>query len=184
MDEVKEITVLVDVSYEKLHNILLSKGFSIKLTGIIQDIYMLPKGINYKDYDYLALSKYFVIVRDWKNHKKILLYKSKEYDDVGNIIKEKKTECPIENLECGIDFMHSIGYYNFITVCDDFITYTNDDIELCVQRVNDKYVFIEYEGFNGEDISYLKEKLDSLNLPYDKSNYFMKISLRRKGMTE
>lgn len=174
MSEVKEITVLVITSYEQLDSILVSSGFNIKLNGIIDDIYMLPNSVNYKDYDYLELSKYFVIIRNWKDNKKELLYKNKKYDSNGNIICENKTECYINDILDGINFMKSIGYREFIHVKDDFVTYTNGDIELCVQRINDKYIFIEYEGFNGEDIDSLKEKLDSLNLPYDKSSYFMK----------
>ena len=58
--------------------------------------------------------------------------------------------------------------------------FANEESELIVQLVNDKYIFIEMESecehinrkYNS--IDELKEDLNKYNLPIDNSNYFVK----------
>jgi len=169
-----EITVLVNTNYNELHDILLEKGFNIKEEYEINDTYMIDSSINLDNLSSLDVLKKCILVRDITNIKKALVYKYKEYDLNGDILKQGKVECPVDDISKAIDFMKSINYKELFTIYDKNIIYSNRDIELDVQLVNNKYIFIELESRNNEDISKLKEIINSLDLPIDKSNYFVK----------
>lgn len=111
---------------------------------------------------------------------KELLYKYKEYADNGDILKQGKVICPITDISKAIDFMKAIGYRELFSINDKCIVFTNNKIELVVQLVNDKYIFIEMESkceyidkeYN--TIDDMKNDLCSYNLSIDKSNFFVK----------
>ena len=75
--------------------------------------------------------------------------------------------------------MKQIGYKKIFSIHDESIVYINNDIELTVQIVNDKHIFIEIE----QKFTHLKNKIYSINelkkmlekydLPYNKNNYFV-----------
>ena len=141
------------------HNILKKYKFNIVDKYTINDIYMIPVDIDiYKLHNLEILSK-CVIIRDIPNIEKILLYKLKKYASNGDILFQKKIECPI---------------------FDESIVYSNNIIEFTVQIVNNKYIFIEMEQngmyFNKNycSVQDLKNELEKYNLPYDKKNYFVK----------
>ena len=76
--------------------------------------------------------------------------------------------------------MESINYKQLFKIYDKCIVFANNETELVVQAVNDKYLFIEMET-NCEHIdrkySSEQEMIDDLNrydLPIDNSNYFAK----------
>lgn len=180
MKEEIEITVLVTCSYERLHNELLNKKFKIVDEFQLNDIYMIDKKINLKSLKPLEILKKCILVRDIVNISKELLYKKKEYDKNGDIVKQEKIKCKIDNIQDGINFMEAIDYIKLFSINDKCIVYSNNDIELVVQLVNNKYIFIEIEynkeitSNNVDIINDLKRKIDLLNLSIDKSNYFVK----------
>lgn len=76
--------------------------------------------------------------------------------------------------------MESINYKQLFKIYDKCIVFVNNETELVVQVVNEKYLFIEMET-NCEHInrkySSEQEMIDDLNnydLPIDNSNYFAK----------
>ena len=53
--------------------------------------------------------------------------------------------------------------------------FSNKNIDLVVQMVNDEYIFIKIETNNKyTNIEELKEIIKKYNLPIDKTNYFVK----------
>ena len=53
--------------------------------------------------------------------------------------------------------------------------FSNKNIDLVVQMVNDEYIFIKIETNNKyTNIEELKEIINKYNLPIDKTNYFVK----------
>ena len=79
-----------------------------------------------------------------------------------------------------MEFMNAIGYEKLFDIHDKCIVFTNDKIELVVQLVNDKYIFIEMESEpqyinrKYENVEELKDDICSYNLSIDKSNFFVK----------
>ena len=180
MNYENEITVKVNTTYDKLHDILLKNNFIIKEEYIVKDTYMINKEINITKLNDLEVLKKCILVRDVVDIEKSLVYKNKEYDSEGNIIKQSKIKCPILDIDKGIKFMEEINYIKLFNIIDKCIVYVNNDNELVVELVNDKYVLIELESnpeyINKKYTCYLDmiNELNSYNLPIDKTNYFVK----------
>lgn len=180
MNYENEITVKVNTTYDKLHDILLKNNFIIKEEYTVKDTYMINKEINITKLNDLEVLKKCILVRDVVDIEKSLVYKNKEYDSKGNIIKQSKIKCPILDIEKGIKFMEEINYIKLFNIIDKCIVYVNNDNELVVELVNDKYVLIELESnpeyINKKYTCYLDmiNELNSYNLPIDKTNYFVK----------
>lgn len=178
-----EITVKVVANYETLHEELIKKGFSIKEEYVVNDDYLVPNNVDLYKEEKLNILKKCILIRDVVGIEKCLLHKYKEYDKNGDIIKQGKLKCPIDDIDKALKFMESIKYHKLFSIYDKCIVYANDKTELIVQLVNDKYIFIEVEDkgeyikrkYNG--VEELKEDLLSYNLPIDTSNFFVKKAL-------
>lgn len=175
-----EITVRVNVSYEKLKEELKQNNFIKKEEYIVNDSYLINNLINITDMKSLDILKKCVLVRDIVGILKQLLYKYKKYDSNGDIIEQGKIKCPVTDINKAMEFMNAIGYEKLFDIHDKCIVFANDKTELVVQLVNDKYIFIEMESEpqyinrKYENVDELKDDICSYNLSIDKSNFFVK----------
>ena len=175
-----EITVRVNVGYEKLEEELKQNNFIKKEEYIVNDSYLINSSINITDMKSLDILKKCVLVRDIVGILKQLLYKYKKYDSNGGIIEQRKIKCPVTDINKAMEFMNAIGYEKLFDIHDKCIVFTNDKTELVVQLVNDKYIFIEMESEpqyinrKYENVEELKDDICSYNLSIDKSNFFVK----------
>ena len=175
-----EITVLVTSNFEELHNALMKNGFEVKDRYITNDIYMISNDVDLDKLSTLEILKKCVVVREIVGIKKVLLYKHKEYDTNGNILVNGKIECPIEDINKAIEFMEAINYRKLIEINDQCTDYGNDEINIIVQEVNNKYIFFEAE----DECRYIDKKFNSLDkiintinkydIQFNKENYFVK----------
>ncbi len=69
----KEITVLVNDSYENLHKDLIKQGFKITTKFKLHDVYIIFKDINLENKSTLDILKKCLIIRNNDNLKKTLL---------------------------------------------------------------------------------------------------------------
>lgn len=175
-----EITVQVTCNYEELHSLLIKQGFKIIEKYTIIDEYLISKDYDFKNKNYLDILKECVIVRYIENTLKELLYKYKEYSNNGDIIKQAKVSCKVNDIKEASNFMKTIGYKELIHIQNNSVVYTNDKIEFAVQLVNDKYIFIELEDKSEylnktySSIEEMKEEINLYNLPIVKDKYFAK----------
>ena len=175
-----EITVRVNVSYERIKEELKQNNFIKKEEYIVNDSYLINSLINITDMKSLDILKKCVLVRDIVGILKQLLYKYKKYDNNGNIIEQGKIKCPVTDINKAMEFMNAIGYEKLFDIHDKCIVFANDKTELVVQLVNDKYIFIEMESEpqyinrKYENVEELKDDICSYNLSIDKSNFFVK----------
>lgn len=175
-----EITVQVTCSYEELHNLLIKQGFKIIKKYTIIDEYLISKDYDLRNKNYLDILKECVIVRYIENIVKELLYKYKEYSNNGDIIKQAKVSCKVNDIKEASNFMKTIGYKELIHIQNNSVVYTNDKIEFAVQLVNDKYIFIELEDKSEylnktySSVEEMKEEINLYNLPIVKDKYFAK----------
>lgn len=171
-----EITVRVNSSYAKLHEDLTRIGFRKVKEYPMFDTYMIDKNIdisNMKDLDILSKT---ILVREVQDYK-ALMYKVKEYDENENIISQSKIDCKVDNVDSAIKFMKTINYDELFKINSQLIFYINDELEIVVQLVNDKYIFIEMEDSSGKGFNSIEEMIDAfskLDIDYDRSNYFAK----------
>ncbi len=175
-----EITVQVTCNYEELHSLLIKQGFKIIEKYKVIDEYLISKDYDLKNKNSLDILKKCVIVRYIENTLKELLYKYKEYSNNGDILKQAKVSCKVNDIKEASNFMKTIGYKELIHIQNNSVVYTNDKIEFAVQLVNDKYIFIELEERSEHvktifsNVEDMKKVIDSLNIPMVKNNYFAK----------
>lgn len=171
-----EITVEVNISYEELDKLLKENNFKIIDEYTVNDTYMLDNRIDTSNLSNREIIAKCILVRDISPYHKYLTYKYKEYNQNGDIVNQMKINCEVNDINKAIEFMEAINYKKLFNLKDDLVIYSNDLIELAVQLV-DNHVYIEVEAkFKDKvyTIDEMKNILDSYNLPYDKSNYFVK----------
>ncbi len=175
-----EITVLVKVDYNTLKKELEKSGFQLIEEYELKDDYMISNDVNLTNLSKLEILQKCILVRDIVSIKKELLYKYKKYAPNGDIIEQGKVECPVTDINKAIEFMKSINYKKLFKIYDKCVVFANEESELIVQLVNDKYIFIEMESEcehidrKYESAEELKKDLNRYNLPIDNSNYFVK----------
>lgn len=180
MEMETEITVLVKVDYNTLKKELEKSGFQLIEEYELKDDYMISNDVNLTNLSKLEILQKCILVRDIVGIKKELLYKYKKYAPNGDIIEQGKVECPVTDINKAIEFMKSINYKKLFKIYDKCVVFANEESELIVQLVNDKYIFIEMESecehinrkYNS--IDELKKDLNKYNLSIDNSNYFVK----------
>ena len=180
MKKEREITVLVTTDYETIKTELEKNNFQIVEEYELNDAYMIDKNIETSQLSTLEILWKCILVRDVVDVEKLLVYKEKKYAENWDILEEWKVECPITDVSKAIDFMNSINYKTLFQIHDECKVFTNNESELVVQLVNNKYIFIEMESkcrhidryYNS--INELKEDINRYNLPIDTTSYFVK----------
>ncbi|MDD3187576.1 MAG: hypothetical protein PHD02_03845 [Bacilli bacterium] len=174
-----EITVLVNTGLKEVQEDLKNKGFKLIEKYQLNDIYMINRDVDLSKLTKLEILKKCILVRDIVGIKKELVYKYKNFAENGDILEQGKVKCQILDIEKGKHFMEAINYKELFKIFDESYVYSNDKIEIVVQFVNNKYIFIEFEDNNNtyNSIEELKKALDMYNLPYNKDNYFVKKAL-------
>ena len=82
----------------------------------------------------------------------------------------------------GIRLFEELGYYEIMNIIEDDIIYYNDNIELAIKDIYNGDLLIEIETNNNiTTIEELKEIIESLEIPFEKDNYFVKKAEERLG---
>ena len=178
-----EITVIINDSYDELIDKIISRGFKKIDDYMVYDKYMVYKDIeikdNINDMDILKIISNCVLIRSIDDRKHFITYKYKEYDSDFNIIKQGKCNCKIDNPLEGIELVKCLGYdRELIRIDDHIVVYEKDGLELAIEYVNDKYLYIEIEANEKYNtVMKMKEALEDVGIGYDRSNYFQKKAL-------
>ena len=187
----EEITVEVSCSLETLKNILFDSNFKVVEEYDLNDIYMVEHNYINEDNN-LELLKHCVLIRniiEKDKETKLIIYKHKEYNTNGDIIKQGKVSCKIDSIEDAKRLLESINYKELIKINDHLIIVSNGIDELAIQLVNDKHIYIEIEDkCNSIDKEYLntdemKDVISKYNIPIVGTNYYVKkaeIELKEK----
>lgn len=178
-----EITVMVCDRREELIDKLINRGFKKIDDYMLYDKYMVYKDVivngSENDKEIFKIFGKCVLIRSIDDNKHYITYKYKEYDDDGNIVEQGKCNCRIENASSGVEIVKCLGYdRELIRINDHVMVYEKDGLELAIEYVNDKYLFIEVEANQKYDtIDKMKNALEKVGIEYDKSNYFQKKAL-------
>ena len=181
MDFEKEITVEVDCTLEELIRIIENKGFKLKETYDLNDIYLINK--NEKRSDYLTMLSNCVLIRDIieeNKETKMLTYKYKKYNDKKEIIKQGKVNVKIDDIENSKLLFENLGFEELIRINAHMLVYATDKDEFVIQSVNNKHIYIEIEDkcnyanrfYNSVDE--MKSVIINNNIPIKNNNFFVK----------
>ena len=174
MDFEKEITVNINSSKKDLINFLNINNYKKVDNYIVDDIYYVSNDVDLAA-NTLEILKKSLLVRSIDDKKHYLVYKYKEYDENENIIEQGKSKVQVNNKEDANVFLKAIGYKDLIRIVDHIDVYEKDGLQICIEDVNDKYLFVEIEE-NDEynTIEKMIKALENTKIDYDKSNYFVK----------
>ena len=181
-----EITVKLKCSINEIKNILKNKEFEIVDKYEMEDTYYISKDINklspkeilksyilirnIKQYEPKQFIKYYNVIK--------LTYKCKNIAQNGEIISQNKKECEIKNLKDGNDFLIAIGYKKLMKIRENDIVYGKEDLKIAIKTLEDGNILLEVETIENNNslntVDKLKQKIIELDLPIDKSDFFVK----------
>ena len=180
-----EITIRILCSKEELIRHLEEKGLKKWRKFTLDDHYLIPKILKLEELTVREILAKAVIVRNIDNDGKIvnkITFKSKNINEKGEIVSQTATSCEVLDYTEAIRLFEELGYYEIMNIIEDDIIYYNDKIELAIKDVYNGDLLIETETNNNiTTIEELKEKIESLEIPFEKDNYFVKKAEERIG---
>ncbi len=152
------------------------------------DCIYFPKDIDINKLSSQEILKSYVLIRNIKQYepKKFikhynvikLTYKYKDIAQNGDIISQEKKECEIKNLQDGNDFLIAIGYKQLMKIHEDDIVFGKEDLKIAIKTLEDGNNLLEVETIENNNsldtVDKLKQKIIELDLPIDKSDFFIK----------
>lgn len=173
-----EITIRILCSKEELIKYLEEKGLKKGRKFRLDDHYLIPKILKMEELTVREILSKAVIIRNIDNDGKIvnkITFKNKNINEKGEIVSQTATSCEVLDYTEAIRLFEELGYYEIMNIIEDDIIYYNDKIELAIKDVYNGDLLIETETNNNiTTIEELKEIIESLEIPFEKDNYFVK----------
>lgn len=163
-----ETTGEVFQSLDEINDILTKQNFKIIRKSRIEDKYMSQFVNQLNSNNIISILEKSVLLRklilDGKEINKIT-YKDKKYDN-GILLYEEKTSVSIDSIEDAENLFLKLDFKNLVNVNYNCTVYSNDNMELAFQDVENLGMLVEYEskedfdGKSSEEIN--KKKLEML----------------------
>lgn len=180
-----EITIRILCSKEKLIKHLEEKGLKKGRKFRLNDHYLIPKTLKIEELTVREILSKAVIIRNIDNDGEIvnkITFKKKNINEKGEIVSQTETSCEVLDYTEGIRLFEELGYYEIMNIIEDDIIYYNDNIELAIKDIYNGDLLIETEtNDNITTIEELKRIIESLEIPFEKDNYFVKKAEERLG---
>lgn len=181
MKEELEICVRSLVSFKKLYDDMIKKGFHVQEDFILNDIYMVKESVKISLNNENDIFSDYVLIRETVGKRKMLVLKHKVLNENGEIIKQESVKCPILDVDKAYEFMKAIGYKKLFEISDHNILMSNGKNEIYIQDVKNIGVYAEMEqknlllkNNNGNTIEEMKSILNKYNLKIDTSDFFVR----------
>ena len=177
-----EITLKIKDNVKDFEDILKHKKFNVIDEFTLDDTYLIPKELEIENISAREILANAVIIRNindktYKRNIKLVTFKSKKFNDNGDIISQKSTNCEITDIKAAKELFYEIGYKEIMQIKENDKVYEKEEFQIAVKDIINGDSLIEVETSEKEDldtIEKIKEKLNKLNLPVDTSNYFVK----------
>jgi len=180
-----EITIRILCSKEELIKHLEEKGLKKGRKFRLNDHYLIPKKLKIEELTVREILSKAVIIRNIDNDgKKVnkITFKKKNINEKGEIVSQTATSCEVMDYTEGIRLFEELGYYEIMNIIENDIIYYNDKIELAIKDIYNGDLLIETEtNENIKKIEELKEIIESLEISFEKENYFVKKAEERLG---
>ena len=180
-----EITIRILCLKEELIKHLEEKGLKKGRKFRLDDHYLIPKTLKKEELTVREILSKAVIIRNIDNDGKIInkiTFKKKNINERGEIVSQTATSCEVIDYTEGIRLFEELGYYEIMNIIEDDIIYYNDKIELAIKDIYNCDLLMEIEtNKNIKTIEELKEIIESLEISFEKENYFVKKAEERLG---
>ena len=154
-----EITVKVNNTLKEVDNILSKQDFKIIRKGKVEDNYLLKENFKLNKRNILKALSNSVLIRYFKSTNREfqnITYKKKEYDKK-TVLSEIKYCVDINDTNSARELFEQIGFEKLVDVKYDMTIYKKDNMELCLQDVENLGLLLEYENENDFSNSSPKE---------------------------
>lgn len=180
-----EITVKMNCSIKEMINILEDKGFEIIDKYSMDDIYYIPENINIHELSVTEILNSCILLRNIQQYESKqfinshnitkITYKNKNIASNGDIISQEKYDCEIKDLQQGKELLKAIKYKELMNIIEKTKVYQKEGLEISIKDIINGENLIEIElNEKFDSIDKLKQKINELNIPIDKSNFFVK----------
>ena len=180
-----EIIIRILCSKEELIKHIEEKGLKKGRKFRLDDHYLIPKILKLEELTIREILSKAVIIRNIDNDgKKVnkITFKKKNINEKGEIVSQTATSCEVIDYTEGIRLFEELGYYEIMNIIENDIIYYNDKIELAIKDIYNGDLLIETEtNENIKKIEELKEIIESLEISFEKENYFVKKAEERLG---
>ena len=178
-DNNNEITFRILCSKEELIDILDRKGYKKDRSFVLDDTYFVPVDTDFSESARLIISKAIIlrIISEEDKCDKELVYKLKDIDPSGAIKSQKKYTCGIQNESDAMEFLQALGYKKLFRIVENDIVCEKDGMGLIIKDVVDMGLMMEIETRKQGPFSSIEDLIslvDKLEIPADKSDYFVK----------
>ena len=172
-----EITVKIKGSLENLYKKLEEKSLKITNKFSIDDTYFVPETLNLEQMKTREILSKAILVRKFvgKRTTQKITFKIKKFDENGNILSQESVNCDVLEIEDAKQLLKAIGYREIMNIKEEDKKYEKNGFKLLVKEVENSNNLIEAETNSSYDtIEKLVQKLNELEIPIYKDNYFVK----------
>ena len=172
-----EITVKIKGNLENLYKILEEKGLKIINKFSVDDTYFVPETLNLEQMKTREILSKAILVRKFigKRTTQKITFKIKKFDENGNILSQESVNCDVLKIEDAKQWLKAIGYREIMNIKEEDKEYEKNGFKLLVKEVENSNNLIEAETNSSYDtIEKLVQKLNELEIPIYKDNYFVK----------
>lgn len=183
-----EITVRLKCSISEIQKILLDKGFILTDKFEMNDIYYIKEDIDITKLTPREILQSYILIRSIKQYEPDefikwysiikLTYKEKNIAPNGDVISQEKYDCEIKEQEQGKRILKAVGYKEIMTIKENDVVYSKDGLNIQIKNITNGENLIEIETIDSnkelDTIDKLKQKIIKLNIPIDKSDFFVK----------
>ena len=182
LKESNEITVKIKCELNEFYKIVEGKGFKIIDKFSMDDTYFIPEEVDLDKINTRDILSKAVLVRDiigkMSNRRtKLITFKIKNFDESGNILNQEAVNCDILEIEDAKKLLKAIGYKEIMNIKEDDVVYEKDGFQLAIKDIKngDNLIEIETEeNENLDNIEILIRKVNEIDIPIYKDNYFVK----------
>lgn len=172
-----EITVKIKGNLENLYKILEEKGLKIINKFSVDDTYFVPETLNLEQMKTREILSKAILVRKFigKRTTQKITFKIKKFAENGNILSQEVVNCDVLEIEDAKQLLKAIGYREIMNIKEEDKEYDKNGFKLLVKEVENSNNLIEAETNSSYDtIEKLVQKLNELEIPIYKDNYFVK----------
>lgn len=175
-----EITIRVKCSENELIELLQENNFCNKSEYYAKDIFLIPNNIDIYKHTSRMILKDAILIREFQGissnrNKKKITFKHKNINENGEILSQYSVNCEICNIEDAKELFKHIGYKELMETHERHYSYEKNDFKIIVKIIAKDNILIETETNEFyQTIDELKKAINKTNIPFDKSNYFVK----------
>ena len=160
-----ELTYEVKTDFKKAQEMLEKNGYELRSYSTMEDCYFSRfDDEELRTLTFETIMNNSILLRQMCDEHLVnyLCFKSKSYDENGNVINEEKIQTTVAQYDVACDVLKRAGLNNFAGYLTHLYVYEKGEDCFALQKIDGLGLFIEYEEDNRHEGLSLKEKEEAL----------------------